>query len=178
MTNTDKQLLLDLIFEYQTAVKQAVKLLNAKSEHTKGFQALAGEIHARAGYLDELGASQYEFHGIGCLVTTKNFTVDFDFGEGGRCDGIDPGFLECFIQYNKSLRAKYHTLNDSTQLQSALQELETDGIVTKDLEPFVGQPMGISNDRLFYLVATIHDADKPVWKPYRPEGWPADDDDF
>lgn len=174
MTNLEKQQFLALVSEYSSVVKEAVGLLNAKSENSKGFQALDGEIHARAGYLDDSRKSIYEFHGAGCLITTEHLVVDFDFGEDRRCDGIDPGFLFYFVRYNKSMKDKYAAFTNWEQLNNFLQTLEKEGLFTRDLAPFIGHAPDLTNDRLFYLVATINDVDTPVWKPYRPEGWSAD----
>jgi len=170
MTKFEKQQFLALVSEYRSAVKEAVGLLNAKSENSKGFQALDGEIHARAGYLDDSRKSHYEFHGIGCLITTEHFVVDFDFGEDRRCDGIDPGFLFYFVKYNKSIKNKYPAFTSWEQLDNFLRILEKEGLFTRDLTPFLGHPPELTNDRLFYLAATINDVDTPVWKPYWPEG--------
>jgi|GEM_PF-2907284 len=174
MTTFEKQQFLALVSKYSAAVKEAVGLLNAKSENSKGFQALDGEISARAGYLDDARENRYGFHGIGCLITTKQFVVDFDFGEDSRCDGIDPGFLFHFVRYNKSIKDEYAAFTNYEQLEGFLQDLEREGLFTRDLAPFLSHSPELNNDRLFYLVATINDADKPVWKPYRPEGWRAD----
>jgi len=174
MTNFEKQQFLALVSEYSSAVKKAVDLLNAKSERSKGFQALDGEISDRAGYLDDSRKSRYEFHGIGCLITTEHFIVDFDFGEASRCDGIDPGFLLHFVKHNKLIRNKYSAFTSREQLDDFLQALEKDGLFTRNLAPFLGRAMERYNDTLFYLVATINDVDTPVWKPYRPKGWSAD----
>ena len=174
MTSFEKQQFLKLVSEYNSAVKKAVGLLNAKSENSKGFQALDGEIHARAGYLDDSRESHYEFHGAGCLIITKHFAVDFDFGEAGRCDGIDPGFLLDFVRYNKLVKNKYPAFTSWEQLNNFLRILEKEGLFTRDLASFLGRPPELKNDRLFYLVATINDVDKPVWKPYWPAGWSVD----
>ncbi|MGI4761656.1 MAG: DUF6896 domain-containing protein [Janthinobacterium lividum] len=177
MIKPEKQQLLELVYEYRAAVKKAVSLLNAKSERAKGFQRLGGEISERAGYLDDLKESRYEFHGFGCLIVAKDFTVDFDFGEGGRCDGIDPGFLLSFINGNSSIENKYPLYTSREQLKESLEHLEKESLFTRDLEPFLGHPMELYNDTLFYLVAAINDVDKPIWKPYWPGGWDADDND-
>ena len=102
--NKDIEQLNLLIKDYQEKVYQAVNLLNSKSQKEPGFQA-----KSRAGVLDDFGTITYLFHGSGCFVKFSDSSADFDFGDEGRCDGIDIGFLVDFLE-NK--RDKYPLLND------------------------------------------------------------------
>lgn len=131
-----------LVAEYRKAIKIAVKLLNSKSEYTRGFQ------QDRTGYLDVTKSSKYAFHGFGCLVITDSYTVDFDFGEGGRCDGIDPGFLSDFVSQNSEIKNKYPAFISRKQTETLLISLEKEGLFVKDLGPFLGRDPEIYNDSL------------------------------
>lgn len=48
--------------------------------------------------------SGYRFykHGVGCAVHGPSWSVDFDFGEQGQIDGIDPHRLRAFAEQNLS----------------------------------------------------------------------------
>ncbi len=41
---------------------------------------------------------RYMKHGFGCLVTGPQSSVDFDFGDRGEIDGIEPCFLADFAE--------------------------------------------------------------------------------
>ena len=163
--DSEKKQLLGLIDDYKTAVEKAVGLLNAKSEREKGFQYARPENpDSRRGYLDDAKESIYSFHGVGCLVTTKEFEVDFNFGDEGRCDGLDPWFVFMFVECNESMKDKYPLLLSDTHVKSLLQELEKDGLVVKNAFS--------SSERTYYLVSDIHNVNPVTWKPH----WPDDID--
>ena len=155
---TEKLQLLALIDAYKAAVATVVTLLNAKSEKDPGFQ------RERTGYLDGLETIKYGFHGFGCLVTTEAFMVDFDFGfafgQDGRCDGIDPGFLFSFLEDNEEQKSTYSLINSHKQVEQLLQELENDGVVARDVNSW--------SERLYYLTADIYDSHPPKWQSYPP----------
>jgi hypothetical protein len=150
---------LALVFEHRETVKAAVELLNYKSEKNEGFQ-----LH-RAGYLDSSEGSTYEFHGFGCLIKTKGFTIDFDFGEGGRCDGINAGFLLYFINKNININLKYSQFGDCESISYMLKQLEDDGIFVRDLSKYLVNHSGFYGDSLYYLVSNINALDTPIWRP-------------
>lgn len=154
---------IELVAEYRQAIKIAVDLLNSKSEYDKGFQ------QDRTGYLDVMKSSKYAFHGFGCLVTTDSFTVDFDFGEGGRCDGIDPGFLSDFVSQNRKIKNRYQVFVNRKQVEDMLITLEKEGFFVKNLGPFIGKEPELYNDSLYYLISAINDPEVPIWKPYWPD---------
>jgi hypothetical protein len=163
ITSFEKNQLLELVFEYEFTVREAVKLLNNKSKYDKGFQV------KRVGYLDALEEYRYVFHGFGCLVITKEFEVNFEFGEDGRCDGIKPEFLWHFLLKNKSIKLNYPMFNSSDQLKDILEELENDGVFVKDLEGLTGKPMVLYNDTLFYLASSINSSTVPFWNAHVPD---------
>jgi len=76
-----------------------------------------------------------------------------------------------FINQISAIEHKYCVFTSREQLKNLLQNLETAGLFTQDLESFLGRPMELTNDRLFYLVSAIHDPEIPVWKPYWPVGF-------
>jgi hypothetical protein len=144
-----------MAYDYVATVRKAVFLLNIKSEKNKGFQ------FERCGYLDESKEVSYEFHGIGCLIKSKDFKVDFDFGVGGRCDGLDAWFLFAFLRDNEAIKLSYPLLKSGNQIKDLLHDLENHGIVTRNL--------GYHNEELYYLITDIHKPDIPIWKPNWPD---------
>ncbi|MBT9392675.1 hypothetical protein KLP40_05820 [Hymenobacter sp. NST-14] len=159
---SEKKQLLGLIEDYKKAVEKAVNLLNAKSEREKGFQYARPENpESGRGYLDDSNENRYVFHGIGCLVTTKEFEVDFNFGDKRRCDGIDPWFVFVFLQSNKHIKDKYSLLLSETHVKNLLQELEAEGMVVKNVFPM--------SERTYYLTSDIQNTSPIRWKPYWPD---------
>ena len=150
-----KQQVVDLIHDYQAAVYRAVALLNAKSEQEKGFQ-----MH-RQGHLDSLKQVQYSFHGAGCMVTTPEFKVDFDYAQEGGCTGIDTWFLVYFLKSNSAIQAKYPLLTSDEQVEQVLQELVKDGLLTKHLYS--------AHDRRYYLTADIPNSNLPTVTLHMPD---------
>jgi hypothetical protein len=156
----EQQQVLALLNDYKAAVAKAVLLLNAKYEHDKGFL----RQDERSGYLDESRQRRYSLHGIGCLITTPEFKVDFDFGWEGRCDGVDPGFLHRFLRENAEVKEKYPLLisgaqagqyvQGAEQVEQLLQELAREGIVANNVDPF--------SERTYYLTADIQDPIPPT----------------
>lgn len=84
-----------LISDYQSAVEQAVALMNASGIPRPGSDMdwIALDIP----YTGELnGKVAYFKHGAGCGVHLPHRAVDFDFGAAGEIDGFDPGRLGVF----------------------------------------------------------------------------------
>ena len=148
-----KQQVAELIQDYQTAVYKAVVLLNAKSEREVGFQKQEESPGVWAGYLDDLRQVRYHFHGIGCLITTTAFVVDFDYALEGGCTGIDPRFLFYFLESNSSIRPKFSLLTSGEQVEHNLEELVQEGFLTKHLYS--------ADDRRYYLTADIRNPNLP-----------------
>jgi hypothetical protein len=156
----EQQQVLALLNDYKAAVAKAVLLLNAKYAQDKGFLRQA----ERSGYLDKSGQQHYSLHGMGCLVTTPEFEVDFDFGWKGRCDGVDPGFLHHFLRKNAAVKEKYPLLisgaqagqyvQGAEQVERVLHELAGAGMVANNVCPF--------NERTYYLTADIQDPAPPT----------------
>ena len=153
--------LLSLVDDYKAAVAKAVVLLNTKSEKEKGFQVQQDSPGHYAGYLDDLKRIRYALHGIGCLVTTPEFEVDFDFGEAGRCDGIDAWFLFKFLVSNEGLKARHALLTSDEQVRQLLQELEEAGLMIRFPD--------LLAERLYYLATDIHNPNPPTVKFYLDE---------
>ena len=158
---TEKLQLLALIEDYKKAVEQAAGLINAKSEKQRGFHWTSH------GYLDDANQIRYMFHGVGCLVIIDGSEVDFDLGEGARCDGIDYWFLYHFLDTTQALKQKYDLLTDDSQIKNLLQQLEADGAVARPADP--------SYERLYYLTADLHQPNPPTVKLHWPEGMEPDE---
>ena len=156
-----KQQVLALIHDYQTAVYQAVALLNAKSAQEKGFQMHQESPGYYAGYLDEQEQVRYAFHGAGCLVTTPAFEVDFDYSKEGGCTGIDAWFMVAFLKSNPAVQAKYPLLTSGDQVKQALQELEAEGVLTWYLHG--------EDDWRYYVTADIWHPNLPMVTLYMPD---------
>jgi hypothetical protein len=148
-----KQQVVALIQAYQTAVYQAVVLLNAKSEREVGFQKQEESVGFRAGYLDDARQVRYQFHGSGCLITTPAFKVDFDYALEGGCTGIDTWFLFDFLESNASIRLKFPLLTSGKQVEQLLEELVQEGLLTKYLYA--------AHDRRYYVTADIGNPNFP-----------------
>lgn len=148
-----KQQVVELIQDYQTAVYQAVGLLNAKSAREVGFQKQEENPGVRAGYLDDAGQVRYHFHGIGCLITTPAFAVDFDYALEGDCTGIDTWFMFDFLKSNPAIRSKFPLLTSGEQVEQLLEELVQEGLLTKYLYA--------AHDRRYYVTADIGNPNLP-----------------
>jgi hypothetical protein len=71
---------------------------------------------------------KFSFHGVGCLFTSDQFSVDVDFDEHGTCAGFDAWRL---WQFAKSQRGRYGQLENQEVIQRNLVELEAAGGVAK-----------------------------------------------
>ena len=150
--------------DYQAAVYQAVALLNAKSGREKGFQRHYNSAGTRAGYLDEVKQVRYSFHGYGCMITTPEFTVDFDYAKEGGCTGIDTWFLFDFLESNPGIQARYPALTSEEQVEQVLQELTQEGLLSKQVYAV--------DDRRYYVTADLYNPDLPTVTLH----WPPDED--
>jgi hypothetical protein len=50
----------------------------------------------------QFGTFKYSFHGIGCRFSYKKRTVDYDYGDGGRIDGLICGVYRNMGNNSKS----------------------------------------------------------------------------
>ena len=153
MTAEQNQLL-DLITDYQTAVAKAAALLNAKAKKEPGFQMQQEQPGYYAGYLDEARQIRYVLHGAGCRVVGPDFKVDFDFAYADRCDGINSWFLFDFLESNAAIKRKYVWLTGADQLRQFLQELEQEGVLSRNV--------GALDEHLYYLAADKHNPNPPA----------------
>jgi hypothetical protein len=149
-----KQQVVELIQAYQTAVYQAVGLLNAKSEREVGFQKQTERPGVYAGYLDDAGHVRYHFHGFGCLITTPAFEVDFDYAAEGGCTGIDTWFLFGYWKSNAAIRSKFPLLTSGEQVEQLLEELVQEGLLTKYVYA--------AHDRRYYVTADLGSPNLPA----------------
>lgn len=88
MTIEQKQFV-DLIKNYRDEVKKAYKLV-VRANHSPS---------QRKGYLDKSLNIQYEYHGLGCLITYPAYSVDFNFGsENG---GFELWFVIGYLKFKE-----------------------------------------------------------------------------
>ncbi len=66
-------------------------------------------------------------HGYGCLVEGPQSRVDFDFGDNGEIDGIDPGFLTQFVRG----RLSEYGFESEDDVLAAFERACTDGELRK-----------------------------------------------
>ena len=66
-------------------------------------------------------------HGYGCLVEGPQGSVDFDFGDNGEIDGIDPGFLTQFVRD----RLAEYGFDSEEEVLAAFERACTDGELRK-----------------------------------------------
>jgi hypothetical protein len=152
MTAEQNQLL-SLIADYQAAVAKAASWLNAKAKEEPGFQRQQEQPGHYAGYLDEARQIRYVLHGAGCWVAGPDFKVDFDFAYADRCDGINSWFLGDFLQRNAAIKRQYALLTSIDQLRQLLQELEQEGVLTRNA--------GTLDEHLYHLTADRHNPNPP-----------------
>jgi hypothetical protein len=84
----------------------------------------AGSIPRQGELPDEL---HFEFHGVGCLLSTPSKKLDLDFGPDGRCDGFDAWRLYLFASENE-LGLEKPTL---AEVEEGLVQLDRAGEVMK-----------------------------------------------
>jgi hypothetical protein len=66
-------------------------------------------------------------HGYGCLVEGSQSRVNFDFGDNGEIDGIDPGFLTQFVEG----RLAEYEFESEADVLAAFERAFADGELTK-----------------------------------------------
>jgi len=97
--------ILKLINDYQDTVKVGVEDMQ-KQFHTRYLlKSWRSGIIPKSGVL--VSGIEYDFHGVGCLLTINNATVDFDFGPDDRYDGFDLWRLGCFVDERPELYKIY-----------------------------------------------------------------------
>jgi hypothetical protein len=131
--------LIAFINEYQLRVREAASLfqthLNVESPmywRQAGLQ--------QTGFIDSARTIEYAFHGIGCRVGLPSGEVDWDFGGGGRLDGLNPWFLWQFAQNGTD---SFPEFKDKEHLDTAFDAAVLEGLIVR---PFVA-----AQDSLFYL---------------------------
>jgi len=88
--------------QYLSYVDQANRALSQHFEEADVFAAYRLKRIPKEGKLVSPELT-YCFHGSGCYVTFEvgALTVNFDFGPGGRTDGMDPWKVSIFYQDNE-----------------------------------------------------------------------------
>ena len=72
---------------------------------------------------------EFEFHGVGCILTINNIDVDFDFGPNNRFDGFDLWRISNFIDEFEDKHPLYKKNNN--QLKVDFLGLEKNKIIYK-----------------------------------------------
>ncbi|MDJ1481724.1 hypothetical protein QNI16_14585 [Cytophagaceae bacterium YF14B1] len=89
---------------------------------------VAGQI-PQMGFIHVNGIlSSYQFHGIGCRVTIRKQTIDFDYGRDHRTDGFDPWRIFLFLR--DKTKDPLSTLSVK-ELETLFGVLEKNGVIQK-----------------------------------------------
>lgn len=75
------------------------------------------EIHRKTEY--EVNGIKYVLHGRGCIATSNEMFIDWDFGYGSRWCGINPWLLAGTLEYNKDSHIKYY---DSKRIKAECEQ--------------------------------------------------------
>lgn len=119
--------MLKLIADYQRRVAAFVEAAKAKY-HLDDTGEWRSSGVPRTGNLDDDKKTEFTFHGFGCLVTSTDAEVDFDFGPDGRYDGFDGWRLSIFAESRPQDYPQFQRLE---VVESVLGELVTEGFVVR-----------------------------------------------
>src|SRR5438477_12110654 len=97
---------MQLIQDYISVVRHHVNQLKEKYGEVDILRGRRRGVVPATGILDEVEKTAFVLHGVGCCITGPLYEVDFDFAEGGRCDGFDAWRLWNFAQSRKGSRVK------------------------------------------------------------------------
>jgi hypothetical protein len=116
--------ILQLIAEYGGAVSDAFDALVHRFGTTEVLRAVRRDAASRSGTLGQ--GDEYAFHGIGCRVTQRGVTVDFDFGPNGTVGGFDAWRLWAFAAELPAMRSCFSA---QSAVEAALQGLREAGLI-------------------------------------------------
>jgi hypothetical protein len=119
--------ILKLINDYQNAVKFGVEQMQKEFNTKQLLRAWGSKAIPKEGVLKS--GIEYDFHGVGCMLTINNLDVDFDFGPDDRCDGFDAWRLGLFVNERPRLYKRY--FENEQLLKNDFQELIEKNIVIK-----------------------------------------------
>ncbi|MDR9750519.1 hypothetical protein RG836_03605 [Pseudomonas sp. SZMC_28357] len=94
-----------LINDFLSEVERAAEALEKKFGSRCVLGLWRGNQIERCGILDD--TTTYELHGVGCLVSFSNISIDFDYGPGGRTDCFDIWRLYNFAMDQPERYRKY-----------------------------------------------------------------------
>ncbi|MCP4351010.1 MAG: hypothetical protein GY795_36550 [Desulfobacterales bacterium] len=130
---------LELVKEYQNSVNESVRLFslylgidNPGKWYEKGL--------TRTGSFGPDKIFSYYFHGIGCEFNFGKYTVDYDFGYGGRFDGFDEWRLWLYANYGTD---RFNEFRNKEFLKSCFEKAIYDDLIKNYFQQF--------NDNLYYL---------------------------
>lgn len=134
--------ILKLINDYQDAVKFGVGQMQKEFNTTQLLRGWKSKTIPKNGVLNS--GVEYDFHGVGCLLTINNLNVDFDFGPDDRYDGFDLWRLGCFVDERPELYRQY--FKDRSLIKDDFQELIENGVIIR--------PNWFPGSSLYYFAET------------------------
>lgn len=117
--------ILALIKDYQESVQYGVRHMQSEFETKELLKAWISKKIPKEGVLSS--GIEYDFHGVGCLLTINHVEVDFDFGPDDRYDGFDLWRLGLFIDEKPNTYKRY--VNNSKLLEEDFQALIDNGLI-------------------------------------------------
>lgn len=119
--------LFSLIDDYLSKVKECMLLFESKIGADSPLKAWREGLIPQKGDLGK--GIEYQLHGIGCLaVFPGGREVDFDFGPGGRFDGLDLWRLGIFAN---SYPDKYPFFQDDDVLKREFEQAIEAGLISQ-----------------------------------------------
>lgn len=113
-----------LIDAYLAAVHEAAEAVKSHLNTSDPLMAVHENLSLRRGMIDS--ATEYAFHGFGCLVTRGGKSVDFDFGPNGTTGGFDAWRLLMFAREDV---VGFKLWQTEESIQTELQRLHDEGMV-------------------------------------------------
>jgi len=117
--------LLELIADYQSMVNKGVTELQKTYSTTEILKGWHQKKIPKSGILPS--GIEFDFHGIGCILTIDGFDVNFDYGPNNRFDGFDLWRLSCFVNEKKNTYSEY--FSNKNLLKCHFLELEDKGVI-------------------------------------------------
>jgi len=125
MNKKDKSLE-DLIHDFLSKVDSATSLLEKKFGTRNILRLWRSNQIPRCG--DITDSTQYELHGVGCIVHFTTESVNFDYGSNSRIDGFDVWRLYIYASDRPS---KYKKYCDKKTVEKEFKEYIASGRIEK-----------------------------------------------
>lgn len=116
----------DLINDFLSKVDSATSLLEKRFGTRNTLRLWRSNQIQRCG--DITDNTQYELHGVGCIVHFPSESVDFDYGSDNRIDGFDIWRLYIYASDRPSEYKKYC---DKKTVEKEFQEYVASGRIEK-----------------------------------------------